>query len=155
MGRHLDTVAAFFKGIGFKYQVDEAKGLVQMGFSGKSGNWTAAADVKQDRGILIFYSIASIKVPEKARAAASEYLTRANYGLVLGNFEMDMSDGEVRYKTSISVGEKGKLTDDLISPVVLTNFGTMDRYLLGLMAVAVGGKSPAEACREAEEKAVD
>jgi len=110
------------------------------------------ADVKEDRGILVFYSIGSIKVPEPARVAAAEYLTRANYNLILGNFELDMSDGEVRYKTSISVGEKGVLTSDLIRPVVLTNFGTMDLYMPGLLAVAMGGKNPAEAVREAEAK---
>ena len=26
----------------------------------------------------------------------AEFLTRANYGLVFGNFEMDMHDGEIR-----------------------------------------------------------
>ncbi len=152
MGRHMDAVTRFFSSIDFRYQVDAEKGLVHMGFSGDSGSWTAVADVKEDRGILVFYSIASIKVPEPARVAAAEYLSRANYGLILGNFELDMSDGEVRYKTSISVGEKGQLTGDLIRPVVLTNFGTMDKYMPGLLAVAVGGKNPAEAVREAEGK---
>jgi len=152
MGRHMDAVTRFLSSIDFKYQVNAEKGLVHMGFSGDSGSWTAVADVKEDRGILVFYSIGSIKVPEPARVAAAEYLTRANYNLILGNFELDMSDGEVRYKTSLSVGEKGVLTDDLIRPVVLTNFGTMDKYMPGLLAVAMGGKNPAEAVREAEAK---
>lgn len=152
MGRHLDAVEGFFRRLDFKFQVNAEKGLIQMGFSGDSGTWTAVADIKEDRGILIFYSISSVKVPEKARAVAAEYLTRANYGLILGNFEMDFSDGEVRYKTSINVGQNGQLTDDLIRPMVYANFGTMDKYLLGLMGVSVGGKDPAEAIREIEEK---
>lgn len=153
MGRNLDAVAKFFRSIDFKFQIDEAKSLIHMGFSGDSGSWTSVADVKEQRGVLIFYSIASLKVPEKSRRAAAEYLTRANYNLILGNFEMDMSDGEVRYKTSVCVGEGNVLTDNVIAPVVFTNFGTMDKYLLGLMAVATAGKDPAEAILEIEAKA--
>lgn len=36
----------------------------------------------------------------------AEFLTRANYGLVFGNFEMDMHDGEIRYKPSFRAAEK-------------------------------------------------
>lgn len=150
MGRHLNAVANFFKGIDFKFQVDEERELIHMGFSGKSGSWTSIADVKEDRGILIFYSIASFKVPEDKRSAVAEFLTRANYNMILGNFEFDFSDGEVRFKTSISVGEDGTLTADLIRPVVVTNFGTMDRYLPGVMAVTYGNRTPADAVRDIE-----
>lgn len=150
MGRHLNAVANFFKGIDFKFQVDEERELIHMGFSGKSGSWTSIADVKEDRGILIFYSIASFKVPDDKRSAVAEFLTRANYNMILGNFEFDFSDGEVRFKTSISVGEDGTLTADLIRPVVVTNFGTMDRYLPGVMAVTYGNRTPADAVRDIE-----
>lgn len=44
-----------------------------------------------------------MNVPEDRRLALAEFLTRANYGLFIGNFEMDWQDGEVRYKTSIDV----------------------------------------------------
>ena len=152
MGRHMDAVTRFLSSIDFKYQVDAEKGFVDMEFSGDSGSWNVVASVKEDPGILVFYSIGSIKVPEPARVAAAEYLTRANYNLILGNFELDMSDGEVRYKTSISVGEKGVLTSDLIRGVVVVNLNTFDKYMPGLLAVAMGGKNPAKAVREAERK---
>jgi len=35
----------------------------------------------------------------------NEFLTRANYGLNIGNFEMDFQDGEIRFKTAIDVEE--------------------------------------------------
>ncbi len=150
MGRHLGAVANFFRSMDFKFSVNEERALIQMSFSGKSGTWTSVADVKEDRGILIFYSLAPFKVPEAARPAACEFITRANYGMILGNFELDMSDGEVRFKTSINVGENGTLTAELIRPVVIVNFGMMDRYFAGLMAVAFGSRSPADAIKEIE-----
>ena len=48
------------------------------------------------------YHIAPIKVPEEQRVAVNEFITRANYGLTNGNFEMDFNDGELRYKTNVS-----------------------------------------------------
>ncbi|MDJ1171766.1 hypothetical protein PMG71_20260 [Roseofilum sp. BLCC_M154] len=33
----------------------------------------------------------------------AEFLTKANYGMILGDFELDLTDGELRDKTSIGV----------------------------------------------------
>ena len=50
-----------------------------------------------------------IRVAEEQRQIVAELLARINYGLNIGNFELDMTDGEIRYKTSIDV-EGGELT---------------------------------------------
>src|SRR5829696_3263734 len=44
------------------------------------------------------------KVAEVHRTAMAVRLARINYGLVLGNFVIDLSDGEVRFKASIDFG---------------------------------------------------
>lgn len=81
----------------------------------------------------------------------AEYLTRANYGLPLGNFEMDFSDGEVRFKTSLDVeGEEYMLTPAMIKSLVYSNVLTMDRYLAGMMAVIYGDASPEQEIAKAE-----
>ncbi len=72
------------------------------------------------------------------RAALAEFVTRANFGLVVGNFEMDMDDGEVRYKTSIDV-EGDRLSTALLHQLVRVNLEMMDKYLPGLYAVANEG----------------
>ena len=68
----------------------------------------------------------------------AEFITRANYGMIVGNFELDFSDGEVRYKTSVDV-EGSEVTHALVKGLVYANVLTMDRYLKGIMAVAFGG----------------
>ena len=40
----------------------------------------------------------------------SEVLVRANWGLSVGNFEIDVSDGEVRFKTSSFYHEMDNIT---------------------------------------------
>ena len=77
----------------------------------------------------------------------AEFIARANYGIVLGNFEIDFSDGEVRFKTSIDV-EGSELTPALIEPVMYANVLTMDEYLPGLLAVSQGTATPEEAVNQ-------
>ena len=57
-----------------------------------------------------------------------KFLIRANYGMMIGNFEMDFTDGEIHYKTSIDV-EGDKLSSALIKRLVYANVMMMDEYL--------------------------
>ena len=61
----------------------------------------------------------------------AEFVTRANRGMRIGNFELDFDDGEIRYKTSMDV-EGGDLTDKMIDNLLRANLTTTDRYFTGL-----------------------
>jgi hypothetical protein len=130
---------------------DEGEPILQMGFKGKSGNWTCYAQALDDSRRFIFVSVMESSVPEDKRLAIAEFLTRVNYALFLGSFEMDFSDGEVRYKTAMAV-EDGELTQAMIKKMVYANVMSMDRYLPGIMSVIYGGASPADALAHIEQK---
>ncbi|HNF97997.1 MAG TPA: YbjN domain-containing protein, partial [Pseudomonadota bacterium] len=72
-----------------------------------------------------------------------------NYGMVIGNFEMDYSDGEVRFKTSIDV-EDAELSESMVRSATYWAVVMMDRYLPGLLKVIGGSTPPAEAIDEIE-----
>jgi hypothetical protein len=118
-------------------------------FGGTNGDLRCFAQVRDDLEQFLFYAIAPVKAPEGLRQAVAEYITRANYGLRIGNFEMDYSDGEVRYKSSVDF-ENVTLNDDLIRNAIYPAVHTMDRYLPGLMSVIYGSTSPAQAIAEVE-----
>ena len=84
------------------------------------------------------------------RERVGEYLTRANWGMAIGNWEMDPTTGEVRYKTSIDVGDDDELTIGLVKGLVYTNMRMVERYLPGLLDVAAGTLAPAAAVQRAE-----
>jgi hypothetical protein len=127
----------------------DGKYAYSMSYSGKNGDLRCYAIVRVDLEEFLFYAVAPVKVPEEVRMAVSEYLTRANYGLRIGNFELDFSDGEVRYKSSIDF-EGQVLTSDLIRNSIYPAVHTMDRYLPGLLRVSFGGATPHEAIEEVE-----
>jgi hypothetical protein len=127
----------------------EGKYAYSMSYSGKNGDLRCYAIIRVDLEEFLFYAVAPVKVPEEVRTAVAEFLTRANYGLRIGNFEMDYSDGEVRYKSSLDF-ESQTLTADLVRNAIYPAVHTMDRYLSGLLRVSFGGATPHEAIDEVE-----
>jgi hypothetical protein len=149
MGQILDVVAQFLEEDDWPYTKLEGKTVLRTGFSGENGQWSCFAQALEERYQFVFYSIIPNKAPEERRPAMAEFLTRANYGLLIGNFEMDFSDGEIRYKTSIDV-EDDELTPALLKQLLYANVLTMDRYWPGIMAVLYSDISPADAITDIE-----
>nr|WP_083862535.1 YbjN domain-containing protein [Baaleninema simplex] len=122
----------------------ESEDTVRLIFAGDNGTWNCVAQVREDDEQLLVYSIAPLKTTLEKRHAIAELLTRANYGMVIGNFEMDYSDGEIRYKTSIDV-EGSQLDNALIKQLLYPNLLMMDKYLPAIEAVIAGTQTPEEA----------
>lgn len=120
-----------------------------MRFQGLKGEWLSVAIVREEAHEFVFYSVAPQFAAEDRRVAVAEYLMRANYGLSIGNFEMDFDDGEVRFRTGIDV-EGDRLSPALLKSLIYSNWVTMDRYLPGLQAVIANQVSPAQAIEQAE-----
>jgi hypothetical protein len=118
------------------------------GFHGKNGQWECQLHLREEHRQIVFYSICPITVPHDIRTVMAEFITRANYGLVMGNLELDMDDGEIRYKTSRDLSSD-KLAE-LLPPLLYANVVSLDRYLPGIRLVVEGGVSPAEACAAIE-----
>lgn len=118
-------------------------------FAGANGQWTCYAQTLEELRQAVFYSLCPAAASPERRAPVAEYLTRANYGLVMGNFEMDFDDGTIRFKTSVDVPE-GELTQALARNLLYTNVLMMDRYLPGIMLVNYAGQSPVEALAHTE-----
>ena len=79
----------------------------------------------------------------------AEFISRANFGLMIGNFELNFDDGEVRYKTSLDV-EDTAINFNLIKNLVYANITLMDHYYGGIMKVIYSDKTAAELIEEIE-----
>ncbi len=119
------------------------------GFAGDHARVVCIAEIRAQQQFL-FYALVPNKVPSDRRVPVAEALTRANWGLRIGNFELDFSDGEIRFKSSLDF-EGELLTPALIRNTVYPAVATLDHYLPAIMAVAYGDKDPAEAIAEIEK----
>jgi len=147
--RGFATLGQFLKDDGWYPEQLGEKTIFRVFFSGDNGDLRCYAQVRVDLEQFIFYVVAPVKAPAPVRSQVAEYLTRANYGLRIGNFELDYSDGEVRYKSSLDF-EQATLTAQLIRNAMYPAVHTADMYLQGLLSVMYGNKTPAEAIEEAE-----
>ncbi len=145
----LESIVNFFKADEWPFTRIQNEPALRMAFQGDNGQFTCYAQARESQRQFIFYSICPIKVPENKRLLVAEFLTRANYGMIMGNFELDLRDGEVRYKTSIDV-EGDRLSLPLSQHVVYPNVMMMDRYLPGIMMVAYGGLTSEQAIQQIE-----
>jgi hypothetical protein len=148
-GRVFDAMLRFFEDDQWPYIPAEGDLVLKLPFDGRNGRWVCFAQAREEHEQFVFYSVYPVRVPEGRRPAVAEYLTRANYGLILGNFELDYGDGEVRYKTSLDV-EGAELVPALIRQCVYANVLMMDQYLPGLVAILSEGLSPVEALAQVE-----
>ena len=122
---------------------------LQISFQGENGKWNCYARARDEQQQFIFYSICPVNAPEEKRLAVAEFLTRANSGMMIGNFELDFNDGEISYKTSIDV-EGDRISSALIKRLVYANVMMMDEYLPGIFSVIYGNVSPADAIAQIE-----
>jgi len=133
----------------WRYRVLEDNAIIKFGVHGESADFVCFVDVRAER-ICLLYVIAPNRVPQHRRQAVAEFLARANYGLIIGCFELDMEDGELRYRCGVDV-EDGELTATMAKNMTYTAISTMDRYYQGLMAVVYGDIDPKAAIAKCEK----
>jgi hypothetical protein len=139
----LAAVAEFLDEQGWEYEPAPEGDVLAFLFRGDRAQWTCYCEAIEAHDRVAFYSVAPFNIPEETRPAVMEFITRANHGLIIGNFELNLADGEVRYKTSLDVKGSG-LTPALAGRAIIPNLHAMNTYLPGLEAL-VGDPSAAAA----------
>jgi hypothetical protein len=129
-----DRVVGLLGEIGWRFGPDPERLTVHAGANGRHGVFLCAIRISPERPAVSIHSHVQCRVPAEKRLAVAEFITRANYGLPYGNFELDFADGEVRFKTSILLAD-GELTKGMLNGLIGANLSTADRYLPGLMSV--------------------
>lgn len=113
--------------------------------------WDCAVLVDDEDERLVFYSTMLDAVPKDRLVAVMELVTRANFGLPVGNFELDLDDGELCFKTSLDL-EDVVLTEAMCRNLIDTNLMVTSVYYEALLAVISGEAEPAEAIEAVENE---
>ncbi|MBX3128023.1 MAG: YbjN domain-containing protein [Polyangiaceae bacterium] len=107
------------------------------------------AELYEDDQRLVLYTTFLDPTPKPRRGQVMEFVTRANFGLVSGNFEMDLESGYVRFKSTVDFADT---TLDLhwVKNLILHSIEATDAYCAALGAVADGTSSAKEAIIDVE-----
>jgi hypothetical protein len=119
--------------------------------AGKRGTYDVFISVHEDLEQIVCYCSLSFRAPEERRLDLSEAITRANWGFRLGCFELDFSDGEVRFRSGIDV-EGGLFGATMLHNMIMLAMGSCERYQEAFLRVIYGNVPPQVAVQEADAK---
>ena len=120
------------------HRSDEQTWLFKL--AGEDLSWLTSIVVLAENDQVLVHGELPVEVPPPLRADLATWAARANRGLPIGNFEVDVDDGGVWCKTSLDV-EGDELTDALLHNLVAANHALIDRY--GAPFVAwINGEAP-------------
>ena len=143
----VDEIKNYFDSDDWVYEYDDENKVFSGGISidGPLSNVTFYIFVHEDHAVC--FHILPFNASPKERPAQAEFLTRANYNLTRGCFEMDFSDGEIRFKHRISLADIKEDSFKAISYLVCFGCGMIEQYGSGIAAISFG-KNPEEAYLE-------
>ncbi|MCG3842574.1 hypothetical protein I3249_07275 [Psychrobacter sp. Ps1] len=98
--------------------------------------------VQEKNKLLAIYGILPFLIPETHQSAAMLLITQINYDMLVGNLEMDVNDGEIRYKNAIDVEAVG--IDNEIIEHLLQSVVAMTTVASELFGNLVNNQDPAE-----------
>ncbi len=145
-----DAIVKFFEKDNWNFNEVEPGKSLRLKVDLENSSYTCYAIADDEDKHFIFYSISPVRIPKNKYLIVAEFLAMANYGLILGNFEMDFRDGEIRFKTSIVVDKE--LHDSVIKKLVYINLSTIDDYFPGFMKIIYGEMSAEQAINQIEQE---
>ena len=105
--------------------------------------------IKVELEQFLFYIAPNLMLLPDMLPAVTEYIARANYGMRIGNFDLNYDAGKVNFRSSLNfkgVPLDDQLIDNVISPALMA----YDEFFPGLVSVFAGVETPARAVHAIE-----
>lgn len=149
----VSVIKAFLDEDDWNYSFDDEKGIFRFGLNikGKLKNIDYIISVRKNDFVLYcFPKISADSEDADCMARMAEFITRANYGLQCGNFEMDYNDGEIRFH-SFEDCEDLTLPKTVVQNQIYTAAFTMEKYGTGIAEILFTDTDPKTAIEKCEE----
>lgn len=98
--------------------------------------------IQESNALLAVYGILPFLIPQSHHNAAILLITQINYDMLVGNLEMDVNDGEIRYKNAIDIEAVG-ISNDIIEHL-LQSVVAMTTITYEIFSDLVNTQEPAE-----------
>lgn len=112
---------------GWHYEKHEDNLLIKSGVQGDDLPIEFIVVVKPKQQVVQFLSRLPFSMPEDKRVDGALAICVANYGLVDGSFDYDLSDGDITFRLNSSYRES-TLGEDLFEYIIMCAAATVDNY---------------------------
>lgn len=148
----LDDLVQILEEREMNYEVNSSRQAVKMDVLGSVGAYRFV--FKTDENNNLFYCqlfcYCPVNCPPDKRSVIAETLTRANNGLQVGAFEMDMADGRIDFHIT-HLNDTDSIADLVVDNIVSLALIMMDMYLPAILSVIFGKVSPEKAIQVVEK----
>lgn len=147
-----ETIEDFLRKDDWKFEETDENGIIRFGVSLKCKFRRCNVAIQVRNTCFMVLATLPLTADEESRPNVLEFMDRANYGLIRGGFEMDMSDGEIRYRTSQYCGDEDVLiSHETVKDTLYVTLSMIERYGTALLEVMMGNLSPSEAIERSEQ----
>ena len=147
-----ETIEDFLRKDDWKFEETDENGIIRFGVSLKCKFRRCNVAIQVRNTCFMVLATLPLTADEESRPNVLEFMDRANYGLIRGGFEMDMSDGEIRYRTSQYCGDEDVLiSHETVKDTLYVTLSMVERYGTALLEVMMGNLSPSEAIERSEQ----
>lgn len=143
--RAFETLVAHFEANDFRFHADHDARSVQLFITGDCAVYNCRVQLTHHDELIqvrVHYPVTARDT--KIRPSVAEALARANHGMCLGNFDIDMDTGDIHFHLGQVIRGPG-LDDEIIGGVFSAALTTADRYFPAIMRVMFAGHTPADA----------
>lgn len=153
------AIKDFLESDDWHFNFDEENGMFtfNLSISGKCKMLNYYIRVSTDGYVVYVVSpIGADSEDKKIMSEMSDFICRANYGLRRGNFELDMEDGEIRYKIFVDCdGEDYVPAYEIIKNSIHCPASMFQKYSEGMMSVLFCNMKAKDAVEMCEDDSMD
>jgi hypothetical protein len=140
-----DVLVNHFESNNFRFQTDPESKSLQLFITGDCAVYNCRLQLTHEDELLQARVHCPVSARDlKIRPLVAEVLARANHGMSIGNFDIDMDSGDISYHLG-QVVRDGGLDDHTVGGVFSTALSTADRYFPAIMRVMFAGHTPSDA----------
>jgi len=147
----VDALRDWLDGDDWHYEYDAENHVIRAGVNleCKLRNARVFIIVRAD-GSYVVNIVSPISGDPKNIGELVKYVAMANFGLANGNFDVDVRDGELRYKIYVNCKGLEKISDQIIKDSIYAGWCMMERYGDGIAALAMGFSDAEAEIKKAE-----
>jgi len=146
--RPLHVVESVFRSLHWRSIRSDEESVVEVAFADSLVS-LAAAFVFEDEHRFVFLLHLATPAPKDRSAEVLEFIARANHGLVVGNWEMNVDSGEIRFRVGVDYGDQ-PFSGDLLVSAIRSAMKTTDIYQEAFQRVLEGRQGAYEAIETVE-----
>lgn len=138
------AIETYLRDDDWHYTLDKESNVIRCGvnLNNRLQECKIIIDIRDDKYLV--YGLINLNCDEAHKNEMAKLIAMINYGLIFGNFELDYSDGEVRYKTATncknSIPSNEIIEDSIMIPAFMFN-----RFGDAIIEVMFGIKDAQEA----------